>query len=359
MKKILTLLLLVILSSSLFGQISNTKVVRIANASTVFLQPLSEGNILIDLNTDKSYLILTAVAGTASLSTLTVNVDYKEYSIDATNHSSLANLTYATAGHTGFEPTIVKGNLTEATSSVLTITGGTASVIGSGTTVQIKQANTSQSGYLSSTNWNTFNNKLSAEVDGSLNNEGSLTVEAGTATTSLISSSTSGSTPVTLQAGTNITLSESGNTVTINSSATGGSPAVGVLYISGAGVINHVAASTYYDINIFTIGAANNMTATNSTLTIPATAIYDIRYHISCTHAVGNTVVHTSVFVNGLENGEIEAERKIGSGGDYGNYSGGGIVSLNAGDVVKLKTNASNIGNQTISSANFSIKRIN
>jgi len=52
------------------------------------------------------------------------------------------------------------------------------------------------------------------EVDGSLSNEGSLTVGAGTSTTSLIQSNTSGSTAVTLQAGNNVTLSESGSTIT-------------------------------------------------------------------------------------------------------------------------------------------------
>lgn len=54
------------------------------------------------------------------------------------------------------------GNLTEATSSVLTITGGTGSVIGSGTTIQVKQASGSQSGFLSSTDWTTFNSKQNA-----------------------------------------------------------------------------------------------------------------------------------------------------------------------------------------------------
>ncbi|MFN8288305.1 MAG: hypothetical protein U0V74_16230 [Chitinophagales bacterium] len=58
--------------------------------------------------------------------------------------------------------------------------------------------------------------------DLSTTNEGSLTVGAGTATTSLISSNTSGSTPVTLQAGSNVTLSETGNTITIASSNSGG-----------------------------------------------------------------------------------------------------------------------------------------
>jgi hypothetical protein len=57
------------------------------------------------------------------------------------------------------EPALTKGNLTEATSSVLTITGGTGAVIGSGTTIQVSQAGASASGFLSSTDWNTFNNK--------------------------------------------------------------------------------------------------------------------------------------------------------------------------------------------------------
>lgn len=48
-------------------------------------------------------------------------------------------------------------NLTETTSSVLTITGGTGAVIGSGTTIQVKQATSSVSGYLSSGDWTNFN----------------------------------------------------------------------------------------------------------------------------------------------------------------------------------------------------------
>ena len=57
---------------------------------------------------------------------------------------------------------INKGNLTEATSSVLTITGGTGSVLGTGASIQVKSANAGQSGYLSNTDWNGFNNKVSS-----------------------------------------------------------------------------------------------------------------------------------------------------------------------------------------------------
>lgn len=57
---------------------------------------------------------------------------------------------------------LTSGNLTEATSSVLTITGGTGAVLGSGTSIQVKQASSTVSGFLSSTDWNTFNGKANA-----------------------------------------------------------------------------------------------------------------------------------------------------------------------------------------------------
>lgn len=52
---------------------------------------------------------------------------------------------------------VATGNLTEATSSVLTIAGGAGAVVGSGTTIQVKQAGASSSGYVSSADWNKFN----------------------------------------------------------------------------------------------------------------------------------------------------------------------------------------------------------
>lgn len=60
------------------------------------------------------------------------------------------------------EPALTKGNLTESTSSVLTITGGSNAIIGSGLTIQVKQATSLVSGYLSSTDWSTFNGKQDA-----------------------------------------------------------------------------------------------------------------------------------------------------------------------------------------------------
>jgi len=64
---------------------------------------------------------------------------------------------------TGTALTINKGNFTETGSSVLTITGGTNAVLGSGTAILVKQANMGQSGYLSNSDWNAFNNKVSSQ----------------------------------------------------------------------------------------------------------------------------------------------------------------------------------------------------
>jgi hypothetical protein len=61
-----------------------------------------------------------------------------------------------------YEPTLTKGNLTESGSTVLTITGGANAVIGSGTTINVKQASGTQNGYLLSTDWTIFNSKQAA-----------------------------------------------------------------------------------------------------------------------------------------------------------------------------------------------------
>ncbi len=60
---------------------------------------------------------------------------------------------------------------------------------------------------------------LETEVDGSVSNEGSLTVAAGSSSTSVINSNTAGSAGVTLSAGTGIGITESGSTITLSNSA--------------------------------------------------------------------------------------------------------------------------------------------
>lgn len=119
----------------------------------------------------------------------------------------------------GLNLTINKGSLTETYSSVLTITGGANAVLGTGTTIRVNQATSSQSGYLSSADWNTFNNKQNALTFGNLTssditvNGGSSAVK-GSGTTLTINKSNLTSTDITVTGGTNAVLG-SGTSLTV------------------------------------------------------------------------------------------------------------------------------------------------
>jgi len=91
---------------------------------------------------------------------------------------------------------------------------------------------------------------LLTEVDGSVTNEGSLTVAAGTTTTSLIHSNTSGTTDVTLNAGTGLSISENTGT--------------GNITLTNTGVITEVDGSTTNELQTL----ANTSDATSHTATL-------------------------------------------------------------------------------------------
>jgi hypothetical protein len=111
---------------------------------------LTKGNL-----TETTSSVLTITGGTSSVIGTGVAIQVKLAGTSQSGYLSSAN--WNTFNNK--EPALTKGNLTEVTSSVLTITGGSGAIIGSGTTILVKQASTSQSGYLSSTDWNIFNTK--------------------------------------------------------------------------------------------------------------------------------------------------------------------------------------------------------
>lgn len=128
------------------------------------------GNLLINNLTASRVVVTDANKNLASSSVSSTILGYLDIG------SSLTSLL------SGKEPTVSKGNLTESTSSVLTISSGTGAVIGSGTSIQVKQAGASQAGYLSSTDWSTFNGKQSSLSFGNLSETTSsiLTITGGT-----------------------------------------------------------------------------------------------------------------------------------------------------------------------------------
>ncbi len=74
------------------------------------------------------------------------------------------------------------GNFTDVGTDGITVTGGTGSVIGSGTSIDQHVADSTHNGYLSSTDWSTFNNKQSTITVGNLTDDGTdgITVTSGT-----------------------------------------------------------------------------------------------------------------------------------------------------------------------------------
>ena len=109
-------------------------------------------------NTRRTYTLPDA-SGTLALGTGTINtIAYWDSatsiaSLSTTSYPSLTELSYVKGVTSAIqtqlnakEPTVTKGNLTETTSSVLTITGGTGAVIGSGTTIAVASAGASQAG---------------------------------------------------------------------------------------------------------------------------------------------------------------------------------------------------------------------
>lgn len=139
--------------------------------------PPQTGNAGKFLTTDGTNASWAAISGTGSVTTVSV-VTANGFAGTVANASSTPAITLKTSitgllkgngtaisaavAGTDYQAALTIGNLTEATSSVLTISGGTGAIIGSGLTIQVKAASGSQSGYLSSTDWTTFNSKQAA-----------------------------------------------------------------------------------------------------------------------------------------------------------------------------------------------------
>jgi len=138
---------------------------------------ISQLNAVITLgNNDLFPVVQGAETKKAKLS------DIKTYlpTASSVNTGLLSNTDWTTFNNK--QNALTLGNLSESTSSVLTITGVTGSIIGSGTTIQVKQSSGSQSGFLSSTDWTTFNNKMSGLTLTTTGTSGAATYNSGTAT---------------------------------------------------------------------------------------------------------------------------------------------------------------------------------
>jgi hypothetical protein len=232
------------------------------------------------------------------------------------------------------EGALTKGNLTESISGVLTITGGTAAVIGTGTTIEVKQANGSQDGFLDSADWTTFNNKVSTsrlisttaplQGGGDLSANRTLSItQSGSASNGYLSSTdwNTFNNKQNALSGTGVVKSTAGTISYINGLAT--------QYIDGTGSLQ-----TFPSI----IGTANNLTRevyneTGATLT-KGTVVYINGGH-------GNLPTITKA----LATGDSTSAQTYGVvQTDIGNMSNGFIVVI--GDLFDMPTNGYATGTQ-------------
>jgi hypothetical protein len=152
----------------------HTQDVHICKVTTTFTYGLVSLNGL----TDSVQYLQVGTSGTDFNITQT-GLDTHVFNLpdaSATSRGALTSADWTTFNNK--QNAITQGNLTETTSNVLTIFGGTGAVIGLGTTIQVKQSSALQSGYLSNTDWNTFNGKQNALTFGIA---GSVQFSSGTA----------------------------------------------------------------------------------------------------------------------------------------------------------------------------------
>ena len=83
----------------------------------------------------------------------------------------------------GKQAALTIGNLTDAGTDGITVTGGTGAVIGSGTSISQHVADTTHAGYLASADWNTFNSKQAGPLTGDVTTSGAAATIAANAVT--------------------------------------------------------------------------------------------------------------------------------------------------------------------------------
>jgi hypothetical protein len=204
---------------------------------STFNSKQSAGNYITGLTGDAT----AAGPGTVPLTLATVNGSVGTFTYAAITVNAKGLITSASSG--------VFGSLTDVGTDGITVTGGTGAVVGAGTSLSQHVADATHNGYLSSTDWNTFNNKESAVLtnthifvgnvsnvptdvalsgDATLANTGALTLatvnsNVGSFTNSsitvnakgLITAASSGTAPVTSVSGTTNDISSTGGTTPV------------------------------------------------------------------------------------------------------------------------------------------------
>lgn len=227
------------------------------------------GNYITALTGD----VTASGPGSVAATLATVNANVGSFTIGSFTVNGKGLITAASSGTTG--------NLTDAGTDGITVTGGTGAVLGSGTSIAQHVSDSTHNGYLSSTDWSTFNSKQSALTfsTGLTNTGGTITVNTSQniSTLSNLTSNgfvktTGGTGALSIDTSTYITGNQ---TITLSGDLTGS----GTTAITGtlATVNSNVGSFTNANITVNGKGlvtAASNGSVANLTVTAAKTTTY-------------------------------------------------------------------------------------
>lgn len=216
---------------------------------------LTLGN-LTDVGTDG----IVVTGGTGSV--VGSGTSIAQHVADSTHNGYLSSTDWSTFNNK--QSTLTLGNLTDVGTDGITITGGTGAIVGSGTSIAQQVADTTHNGYLSSTDWNTFNGKQSAFSG--LNTNGAIYATSATAVASTAAGTVSfplvansGSAPtfrqLPLTAGVTGTLPTSNGGTGTNQTFTSGS----VTFIDGSGNFTQDNSKFKWDDTLFQLSLGGHL----------------------------------------------------------------------------------------------------
>ena len=298
-----------------------------------------------DVTNDIDFLMGTSASGMVFMGSMS------NHAVDIRTNNT-ARIAIASGG------AVTIGNLSSGGSrNVVCDASGTLSTaaLTSGTVTSV-QLNAGSGISLSGTNPITTSGIITVTAqDPSLSNEGSLTVGAGGSTTSIINSNTSGSTGVTITAGTGLTISETGSSITLS-----GINAYGSLVQTSSSLTLTTTLSKLINLSSDISSTGITLDAGNDRMTVSNDGVYEVNFSCDCKGSGSTFDIEHMGTKNGSGASIIGLNTRItATNGVFNNMSTTKMISLTGGDYIEVWSKGSSTGgNVECINVAFTIKRI-